>query len=75
MSEQSAEKATWRKRVGAALVARGDVYAVVESLLAEARNEALLDAADAMQDECRASSSPCFCGSADWLRARGTPAQ
>jgi len=69
----SAESDAWRKRLGAALVARGDVYAVVADLLAEARNEALIEAADAVEDECSHSSNPCFCGSADWLRTRVTP--
>jgi hypothetical protein len=66
----SPPKAEWRKRLGAALVARGDVYAVVDSLLAEARSQALAEAADAVEDECTHSRTACFCGSADWLRKR-----
>jgi hypothetical protein len=41
--------------------------------LADAKAEALREAADEVQDECRrSSSSPCFCGSADWLRDRAS---
>ena len=32
--------------------------------------DALRDAADAVEDECRTSSARCFCGSAAWLRER-----
>ena len=37
---------------------------------AAARAEALREAADAVQEECRSRREPCFCGSANWLRDR-----
>jgi hypothetical protein len=53
-----------RAHVAAALLAAGFGH------VAQAKAEALRDAADEVQDECLASSTACFCGSADWLRDR-----
>lgn len=54
---------------GGATDLTADRTKALDAVREQAKAEALRQAADAVEDECRGQSGACFCGSSDWLRA------